>query len=31
MTRNVMRQEHEPGLEPVDEAVDHVRGAPGGR
>ena len=31
MTRSTMRPEREPGLEPVDEAVDHVRGAPAGR
>jgi protein-disulfide isomerase len=31
MTRNVMRQEQEPALEPVDVAVDHVRGSPAGR
>jgi protein-disulfide isomerase len=31
MTRNAIRQEHEPGLEPVEAAVDHVRGSPGGR
>ena len=30
MTRNVMRQEQEPALEPVDVAVDHVRGSPAG-
>jgi glutaredoxin len=31
MTPNAIRQEHEPGLEPVDVAVDHVRGSPAGR
>ena len=31
MTRNVIWQDHEPALPPVDEAVDHVRGSPGGR
>jgi protein-disulfide isomerase len=35
MTRSAMRreqrQEQEPGLEPVDMAVDHVRGSPAGR
>jgi protein-disulfide isomerase len=28
MTRNVIRQEQEPALQPVDETVDHVRGSP---
>src|SRR5712692_1700529 len=31
MTRHAMRQEQEPAMEPVDEAVDHVRGSPAGR
>ncbi len=31
MTRNATRQEQEPAVEPVDEAVDHVRGSPAGR
>jgi protein-disulfide isomerase len=31
MTHNAMRQEQEPAMEPVDEAVDHVRGSPAGR
>src|SRR6266702_1811374 len=31
MTRNVIWQDHEPALQPVDETVDHVRGAPTGR
>ena len=31
MTRNVIRQDHEPALQPVDETVDHVRGSPVGR
>jgi protein-disulfide isomerase len=31
MTRNAIRQEQDPALEPVDEAVDHVRGTPAGR
>jgi protein-disulfide isomerase len=31
MTRHAMRQEREPAMEPVDEAVDHVRGSPAGR
>jgi protein-disulfide isomerase len=30
MTHNAMRQEQEPAWEPVDEAVDHVRGSPAG-
>jgi len=31
MTRHAMRSEQEPAMEPVDEAVDHVRGSPAGR
>ncbi len=31
MTRNVIWQDHEPALQPVDETVDHVRGSPAGR
>jgi len=31
MNRSTMPDNRHPGLEPVDEAVDHVRGAPGGR
>ena len=31
MTPNAILQQHEPGLEPVDVAVDHVRGSPAGR
>jgi len=31
MTGNLVRQEHEPALQPVDETVDHVRGSPPGR
>jgi protein-disulfide isomerase len=31
MTRHAMRPEQEPAMEPVDEAVDHVRGSPAGR
>jgi protein-disulfide isomerase len=31
MTRNEVRQDHEPALQPVDETVDHVRGSLGGR
>ena len=31
MMHNVTSQEHEPALESVDEAVDHVRGGPAGR
>jgi protein-disulfide isomerase len=31
MTHNAMPEQHQPALEPADEAVDHVRGAPGGR
>jgi protein-disulfide isomerase len=31
MTRHAMRQEQEQAMEPVDEAVDHVRGSPAGR
>jgi protein-disulfide isomerase len=31
MTRNVIRQDHQPALQPVDETVDHVRGSPAGR
>jgi len=31
MTRNVIWQDHEPALQPVDETVDHVRGLPAGR
>jgi protein-disulfide isomerase len=31
MTDNAIRQGREPGLEPVDEAVDHVRGSLAGR
>jgi hypothetical protein len=31
MTRNVIWQDHEPVLQPVDEAVDHVRGSAAGR
>jgi protein-disulfide isomerase len=30
MTRNVIWQDHEPVLQPVDETVDHVRGSPAG-
>jgi len=30
MTRNVIWQDHEPALRPVDETVDHVRGLPAG-
>jgi protein-disulfide isomerase len=30
MNRNVIWQDHEPALQPVDEAVDHVRGSPSG-
>jgi protein-disulfide isomerase len=30
MTRNVICQDHEPVLQPVDETVDHVRGSPAG-
>jgi protein-disulfide isomerase len=30
MARNVVWQDHEPVLQPVDEAVDHVRGSPAG-
>jgi hypothetical protein len=29
MTRNVIWQEHEPALQPVDETVDHLRGLTG--
>ncbi|HEX9353123.1 MAG TPA: DsbA family protein [Streptosporangiaceae bacterium] len=31
MTRKVMPQERQPAMEPLDEAVDHVRGPAGGR
>jgi protein-disulfide isomerase len=31
MTRNVIWQDHEPSLQPVDETVDHVQGSPAGR
>ena len=31
MTRNVIWQDHEPALQPVDETVDHVRGSAAGR
>ncbi len=31
MRRDAMRQEPKPAMEPVDEAVDHVRGSPAGR
>jgi protein-disulfide isomerase len=31
MTRKAIWPEHEPVMEPVDEAVDHVRGSPTGR
>jgi hypothetical protein len=31
MTRNVIWQDHEPTVQPVDETVDHVRGSPAGR
>jgi len=31
MTPHVIRQDHEPALQPVDETVDHVRGSPEAR
>jgi protein-disulfide isomerase len=31
MTRNVIWQDHEPTVQPVDETVDHLRGSPAGR
>ena len=31
MTRTAMPEKPQPALEPVEEAVDHVRGSPGGR
>ena len=31
MTRNVIWQDHEPAMQPVDETVDHVRGSAAGR
>jgi protein-disulfide isomerase len=31
MTRNTIRQEQKPAFEPVNEAVDHLRGSPTGR
>ena len=30
MTRNVIWQDHEPTVQPVDETVDHVRARPRG-
>jgi hypothetical protein len=31
MTRNVIWQDHEPTVQPVDETIDHLRGSPAGR
>lgn len=31
MSGNTGPEQHQPAIEPLDEAVDHVRGAPGGR